>query len=201
MNLVFAQPVGCGVDGQERTERPSFWPVAVYAASCTIGGAATGTVLGLLGVASRAVLPTAAVAATAIAVACVATWAAMRRTVAPLPQRQAQVPRRWLNFRHRSSTAAAFGLMIGAGFLTYLHHATAYTAAAVVLLAPNLAVAVGLGAVYGAVRGLMLVLAWVLSAGTVGSRRGRAFAQLGVLHGPLTLVSIAAVAMAVSNVQ
>jgi hypothetical protein len=192
MNLVFAQPVGCGTDSR----RAPFAPVAVYALATTVGGVATGGLLGLVGVASRSLAGSGVVAAVAITVALVATAAALRGRVAPLPQRHAQVPREWVNWRP-AATAAAFGVMIGAGFLTYLHHATAYTAAAVVVLAPSLPLAVALGAVYGAARGLMLVVAWALSAGSATGGRGRVFAQFGVLGRPLTVLSVAAVAVAV----
>jgi hypothetical protein len=80
--------------------------------------------------------------------------------VAPLPERHVQVPRYWLQWRRRSTTAAAFGVMLGAGFLTRLKYATAYTLAAILLLAPTVGTGAAIGATYGAGRGMALGCTW-----------------------------------------
>lgn len=189
MNVVFAQPVGCGLSQSKRASRPPFRPVAAYAAACTAGGTLTGAVLGLIGVAARLSPRPAAIGVASLLVA-VATWASLRGRVAPLPERAAQVPQHWLLAWRPERAAAGFGVMIGCGALTLLHHASAYTGAVVVVLAPTPLAAVGLGAFYGAVRGGMLVAAWCLRAGTAASPRGRTFARLGTLGAALTVLSV-----------
>lgn len=83
--------------------------------------------------------------------------------VHPLPQRQAQVPRRWLLWRSRTRFAAAYGFMVGCGVVTFLDHAAAYGAAACVLLAPSPAAAAVVGALYGAARGGTLAMSWLVA--------------------------------------
>jgi hypothetical protein len=202
MNLVFALPVGCGSKASSQIKRPPLAPVWAYTAGCAVGGGVTGALLGALGMFAASISipggPSLALAALALLVL-VATRAAIRGSVAPLPQRQAQVPRGWILRNSRIASAAAFGLMIGSGVLTYLHHACAYTGAAVVILTVSPATGALLGALYGSTRGGMLVLAWIGRAGNPASARGRLFVRLGRLGGALTALSVLAFVVAVTR--
>jgi hypothetical protein len=100
-----------------------------------------------------------------------AVWLEMSGRVAPLPQRRAQVPRRWTLWRSKSRTAAAFGFMLGAGVFTYLHHATAYVLALVILVSASPVAGVLIGGVYGLTRGVMLAYAWAAPPSLSASKR------------------------------
>jgi hypothetical protein len=166
MNHVFACPVGLGNPQQRNTSRPPLGPVGAYLAGTTLGGALSGTAIAAAVALLDLSPPTRfAGCALALAMAVLAARSEMRGTVAPFPQRRAQVPRQWLLWRWRRLTAVAFGLLIGSGVLTLLHHASAYVLAAVLLLSPGPAPCVAIGGLYGMVRGLMLVLAWVKRGG------------------------------------
>ncbi|MBA3736531.1 MAG: hypothetical protein H0W90_15285 [Actinobacteria bacterium] len=77
-----------------------------------------------------------------------------------LLERRRQVPRRWLLWRHRTLIAAAYGLMVGAGVLTKVRHAAFYVTLCFFAVAPSVAAAAILGALYGVSRGGMLLLNW-----------------------------------------
>jgi hypothetical protein len=164
MGLVLTWPVGRGTQESGTARRPApFGPVAAYALSSGLGGAVTGFVVAYVGAAIRAVSATAGVALLAVAgatalIALVCEW---RGRVSPLPERRAQVPRRWLLWRRPTLTAAAFGLVIGSGVLTHLKHAAAYALGAIVLLVPSVGVGALIGATYGLGRGMTLMLTWV----------------------------------------
>jgi hypothetical protein len=162
MGLVFTWPVGRATDG-DRTEPPPLGPVAAYAVATTIGGALTGLVIGGASQVAREVLgvPTVAIAVVVAVLGGAVVAAEWRSTTARLPQRREQVPRRWLLWKHKAATAAAFGAMIGSGVLTPLKHPTTYGLAGVCALAPSLALAATIGAVYGAGRGSALVATWL----------------------------------------
>jgi hypothetical protein len=147
--------------------------VVAYALASTVGGAFTGLLLGQLGSIGSSAGIDPVVRGFAVAVAAVAIVCEVRGSVRPLPERSSQVPRRWLLWRRPALTAAAFGLVIGSGALTRLKHAIAYALAAIVVIAPTIPLAVGIGAIYGLCRGMTLVFAWVRDRGfglTVGAR-------------------------------
>jgi hypothetical protein len=148
MGFVLTWPVGRATDSRPGGAPPPLVPVAAYASASVLGGAATGFALAQLAVAA---LVTAAAAVTL-------QWTGRLR---PLPERRAQVPRRWLLWRRRTLAAAAFGLVIGSGALTYLRHASAYVLAALIVLAQSVEAGTVVGAVYGLCRGLTLVANWV----------------------------------------
>jgi len=164
MISIFTWPVGHAEHHEGAAVRrvPPFLPVATYVVSSTIGGAATGAALTLLGQPARsggvAREVTAGLLAALVVLACWCEWNGRMR---PFVERRAQVPRRWMGWSHPSTTAAAFGLMIGAGVFTYLKHAMAYVLAAAVILAPTPEVGVLVGALYGFGRGMSLGLTWM----------------------------------------
>jgi hypothetical protein len=194
MNDTFAEPVG---PGPHNSTRPPALPVAVYGLSAAGGGALAGAALGWVG-AQIATSPNwlrtaAAVVAAAVAVVAVAFEATGR--VAPLPERPAQVPRRWTLWRNKSRTAVAFGLMLGAGGFTWLHHASMYVLAVAAAFAASPALGAAVGAVYGLGRGSMLVVAWLRRANPSSSAVRLAGASLPVAAA-LTVLTIAAVVAA-----
>lgn len=164
MGLVLTWPVGRATHHSGIARRPApFGPVAVYALMSGLGGAATGFFLAYLAAAIRAasVIAGTALLAVAGATAVTAVICEWRGRVRPLPERRAQVPRRWLLWRRPTLTAAAFGLVIGSGVLTHLKHAAAYVLGAMILLAPSVGVGTLIGAAYGLSRGMTLVFTWV----------------------------------------
>jgi hypothetical protein len=162
MRTVLTWPVGHAADVQEAPVTAPLRYAVAYALSCTLGGALVGLALAVaaLGVRSAGGAIVAVLAVAAAAVAAVAVICEWRGTVRPLPQRSRQVPRHWLLWRCRSCTAAAFGLMLGAGVFTHLLRAATYVVAALALLAPSLVVGILLGAVYGGTRGVIVLVTW-----------------------------------------
>jgi hypothetical protein len=164
MALVLTWPVGRDVKitGENRGLPPIAPPIA-YVVAATLGGTITGAAVGALGVSLRSGLGNFSGALTggAVTIALVAIVLQWQGKLAPLPERRAQVPRHWLLWRRPALTAAAFGLMIGAGVLTHLRYASAYVLGALLLIAPSVAVASALGGLYGASRGLKLLETWL----------------------------------------
>jgi hypothetical protein len=170
MALVLTWPVG-RAGTETRDTRAPLGPVAAYALASLLGGAATGFALAqaaavVRGASASAELALVIAAAGIGAAAVVLQWLGRLR---PLPERSAQVPRGWLLWRSRTHAAAAFGLVIGSGALTHLKHAAAYVLAALVVLAPSVEAGVLVGALYGASRGMTLVVTW-LSDSFLGRR-------------------------------
>jgi hypothetical protein len=163
MALALTWPVGRADLGTERSAPPPAGPVVAYIVASTIGGAATALALALISYKARQIAPTAEIAVVVLAavLGLVAVGLEWKGTLGPLPQRRAQVPRRWLLWRRRNVTAIAFGLVIGSGVLTHLQHATTYALAAVIALAPSIELGTALGALYGLSRGITLGLTWL----------------------------------------
>jgi hypothetical protein len=175
MVTIFTRPVGCAADGETTAARrvAPCGPVAAYVLASTLGGAATGLVLALLGAPARAGGAAAAALVGGLAVLCaVACWCEWHGRMRPLVERRAQVPRSWMGWHRDWLTATAWGLMIGAGVFTYLKHAMAYVLAAIVVLAPSLETGLAIGASYGLGRGMSLGATWFADRFT-GRRVGR----------------------------
>lgn len=187
MNLVFAQPVGVGHDVQ----RPPLAPVATYTVGLGLGGAITGLAVSALGTTMRgatgtSTLALAAAAGVIIIAGLVGEW---RGRVWPLPERKRQVPARWLQWQHRTATGFAFGLLLGMGVWTLLHHAAAYVAfGCLLLVSPFIGAAAG--ALYGASRALLLASAW-LSIGHERQHRRLSLITLPRSRELLILVGVA----------
>jgi hypothetical protein len=158
MHHVLTWPVG---RNEISKRRAPLAPLAAYATASTLAAAAIGLAVGLLGAPARAnpALATALVVAGLLVIA-VAAVSEARGTMRPFAQPRRQVPRRWLLWRHRTLTAAAFGAMIGSGVLTYTEHAVAYGLGVALLLSPSVSTAVVLGGLYGLARGAPAVITW-----------------------------------------
>lgn len=159
---VFTWPVRSGCPLSDSAHRPRPAPVATYVLACTLAGAFTAAAVGSAShfVRSLGSAPASLVYAMAAALFAVAALAQFHGTVAPLPQRERQVPRHWLQWRRTTATAAAFGFMIGSGALTYLQFAAAYAVLASIIIAPSFLSGVVIGALYGLTRGGTLFATW-----------------------------------------
>lgn len=162
MHSVLTWPVGRAANRFEDVRAPGIRPVVAYVAAAIVGGAGTGTMLGVLGLVARGdgAVRTVCIG-TATIVVSLALLLQWRGRVHPLPERRRQVPRRWLNWQNLPRTAAAYGLMIGSGWPIYLGHAVAYCVAVVMIAAPSVATALVLGALYGLGRGSALIATWI----------------------------------------
>jgi hypothetical protein len=175
MNDVFAQPVGLRPRRPaEGLRRPPFSPVLAYTLAAIAGGMLVGTTLAFVGYGLARALPGAAVRGALVLVALLgaaAVWLEMTGRVSPLPQRRAQVPRRWTLWGSKSRTAAAFGFMLGASVFTYLHHATAYVLALVIIVSASPVTGTVIGGAYWLTRGVMLAYAWAVPPSSPTSKR------------------------------
>ena len=156
MNDVFAaRAVG---SGSTTVRRPSVVPVVTYTVGMVVGAVGLAVLLATLGEALGDLVGPVAVAVPAAALGLTGAAVERRGGVAPLPERRRQVPTRWLHWR-RSVTGLAYGLVLGWSVWTLLHHASAYTVAACLLLVDP-ATAVAVGCTYGGVRAAMLARTW-----------------------------------------
>lgn len=143
---------------------PRAVPVIAYLAASTVGGIVAALGLNVVGLTLANLAPPGsriALAAAAGAIGVIALGCEAVGRIAPLPERQKQVPKRWLFWRSRATLAVAYGLMVGAGGLTFLRHAALYVVAVLVLIAPTLATGVAIGATYGATRGATVLVTWI----------------------------------------
>lgn len=76
-----------------------------------------------------------------------------------LPDHPRQVDERWLGRYRRWIYAGGYGVQIGAGFATYIMTAAVYLVAALAVLTGSPAQALVVGVVFGAVRGLTILVA------------------------------------------
>lgn len=151
MNRVFAWPVG------SEGERMSLSVVVVYSLMAAVGGAMTGSVVGITGTAATTAMPDLFPAA-AVALAAVAATLQLTGSMAFLPQRHAQVPDRWMVW-NPYGYAGAFGLSLGLGFLTWVREPIAYVVVALTSAHASLTLGLVVGLAYGVTRGVVPLLA------------------------------------------
>jgi hypothetical protein len=108
--------------------------VLVYTLTATLAGLATGALLGGAGAALYDATGGGGVIAILSPLVLMAVLLELSGRISPLPQRRKQIPRHWTLWRHSTATAAGFGSLLGLGFMTPLHHASAYVVAAVVVV-------------------------------------------------------------------
>jgi hypothetical protein len=188
MNQVFVRrPVGCRAIPAEAAIR-ELKDIAALIVGGVAGGALMAAVIFALGSATLTLDPSprhAFALMMTLAFALVALIFEARAKIHPLPERQRQVPRRWLTWSKRALTAAAFGVLLGAGAFTHLWHASMYLLALFVFTSPNLGAALALGALYGGNRMATVLYAWFLKAHDASSKLtlGRHTGHLLVLAG------------------
>jgi hypothetical protein len=158
MNDVLARPVGRGQRLPARLRRGG--SALVYAVSATLSG---GLFAAGFAIAWRTVfsfMPFALLCGlVSTSIVCVVLLELAGR-VDPLPERRKQVPRRWLLWKRSFATAAAFGIVIGSGWMTHLRHPTWYALPLLIALRPSPLVGASLGLAYGATRGLAVLVTY-----------------------------------------
>jgi hypothetical protein len=132
-----------------------FWLTAVwYVVGAVVGGA----LLGLVCAGLALVWPFAA-APVVLVVALVAVASDTAVFGRSLPDHPRQVDERWLVKYRRWIYAGGYGLQIGTGFATYIMTAAVYLTAVLAVASGSFWTAFGLCVVFGAVRGLTIVVA------------------------------------------
>lgn len=138
------------VDGERKAGRraAAHW---AHLGGTVVGGAVAGGAIGLIG---AALLAPGLAAVVTLGFAGLYGLHEFRILRMPTPERRQQVPVSWRKTLPTRATAAAYGLVLGAGFLTHITATTYYVMwlAAVATGVPFWAVIVG--ATYGAARGL-----------------------------------------------
>lgn len=169
MDDVLAQPVGCGPTNETfgQGRRPPLTPVGAYMVAMIVGSSLSSGLIFAIGIAARRLAEPSFVWTAAGAIAGIATILQAAGRVTPLPERRAQVPRRWITWRKKAASAAAFGFVLGTSFFTLLHHASIYVLAVLIALAPSLGSGLAIGAVYGSARALLVVGAWAMNGRSV----------------------------------
>lgn len=165
MRDVLTWPVGRaqGKASSSWVGAPPLGPPLAYAAGTTVAGTFTGFMLSALGNGLALGGDSAISQILTMLMLLLATLAAVLQltptTSALLPPRHRQVPRAWLGWNHRSATAAAWGLLIGAGFWTSLRYSALYVLA-IALMFASIETGAVVGAIYGAGRGAALLMTW-----------------------------------------
>ena len=138
----------------ERARGNRFWlTAAAYAAGSIAGGAAIGAALGGLGSLADVPAPAADAVLAAVAVVGVALDVTGR-----LPTIRRQVDERWVADYRGWVYGAGFGWQIGVGLATYIMTAAVYLLLVMAALTASPLAALALGALFGLVRGLALLL-------------------------------------------
>lgn len=132
---------------------------AWFIAGGTVGGATLGVAMGALALGVHAVAPTTLALAVIAGVAGVVTAASDARLGGfHLPFHSRQVNERWLDQFRPWVYGAGFGWQIGAGLVTYIKTAALYLMIVLAALTASPATALGVGALFGLVRGLAVLL-------------------------------------------
>jgi hypothetical protein len=133
-----------------------WWATATwYLVGSVAGGATLGAVLGLLAVAVHGLAPTVTTATIVLAtVITLLAAAAETGSIVPLPIHHRQVNERWLDAYRPWVYATGFGWQIGTGVATYIKTSAVYVLIALAALTGNPLLALGVGILFGLVRGL-----------------------------------------------
>ncbi len=132
---------------------------AWFIAGSVLGGALLGGVAALGALAWRVLDRPLADSAAVAALCCLIAVASDSPVVRfQLPTHPRQVNERWLGQYRRWVYAAGFGAQIGSGFATYIMTAAVYLTAALGVLSGSPAIAIGVGLLFGSVRGAAVLL-------------------------------------------
>ena len=130
-----------------------------FIAGGTAGGASLGLAMAALALGVRAAAPTTTtLAVTACAAAALAAASDSRVGGFRLPFHSRQVNERWLDQFRPWVYGAGFGWQIGAGLVTYIKTAALYLMIVLAALTAGPATALGIGLLFGLVRGLAVLL-------------------------------------------
>ncbi len=162
-----------------------------FVIGATIGGAATGTVVAVLGLVIDAIVP-GPVAVVIVGVVALAA-AGYERSGRGLPSVPRQVDEDWLNEYRGWVYGAGFGFQLGAGVLTYITSAAVYVMVIAAVLVGNPVAALGIGVTFGVTRGLTLLPARTIttpqSLVSFHRRLDRSAASVRVASASVLLVS------------
>lgn len=163
---VFTWPVGRASPDGQITWRPQHARVPLaYLVGSVLGSAALAAVC--IGVGETAGASNIAVQLVYWAVAALIAVASLlqyRGGLAPLPESKAQVPRAWLRWNRRWKTALAYGLVIGMGVFTNMGFAATYVLLGAMVVMGSVPLAIAVGVVYGATKGLIVLASWVANS-------------------------------------
>ena len=135
--------------------------VAWFALGALAGGAALGVVAAVLALLVHVVgLSATAAIATGAVFAVVGLAADLHIAGVRLPTHPRQVNETWLGRYRRWIYAAGFGVQIGSGLATYVMTAAVYLTIALAALTGSPIAALGIGMLFGAVRGLAVLAGW-----------------------------------------
>ena len=148
-------PVGEAARGQR------WWLTATaYIAASVAGGAVVGTALGALGAALAQLVTLNLAPRLGVLAAVALLGAAADAGLAPwrVPAWRRQVDETWLTEYRGWVYGAGFGLQLGSGFATIIPAAVTYTAFAAALLSMSVSGGLAVGAAFGLVRSLPVLL-------------------------------------------
>jgi hypothetical protein len=167
---------------------------AWFIAGGTVGGATLGLLMAALALGVRAAgLSSIALAVTACAVAVLAAASDTRLGGFRLPFHSRQVNERWLDQFRPWVYGAGFGWQIGAGLVTYIKTAALYLMIVLAALTGSPTTALAIGALFGLVRGLAVLL----GRGITSPATLAAFHRRFVDAGPVVLAVVVACELAV----
>jgi hypothetical protein len=159
------------------------------------GGATLGLAMAALALGVRAASPsTATLAIVACALALLAAASDTRLGGFRLPFHSRQVNERWLDQFRPWVYGAGFGWQIGAGLVTYIKTAALYLMIALAALTASPAVALGIGALFGLVRGLAVLLGRTITSPATLAEFHRRFTRAG----PVVLAVVVVCELAVA---
>jgi hypothetical protein len=174
----------------ESTRGNRFWVTAFwYVAGAVVGGTVLGA--GCAVAASgygRLHVPATVTWALVLAAALVAVASDTGVFGRSLPDHPRQVDERWLVKYRRWIYAGGYGVQIGAGFATYIMTAAVYLVATLAVLTGSLTAALVIGAAFGAVRGLTILVA---APARTPDRLRAAHRRIAALAGPSLRVCLA----------
>jgi len=149
------------------------WSAAWFIVGSVVGGATLGAVAGLLSILVRAATLPTEPRLGAVAVLAALAGLCDARVLGPrLPHHRRQVNEQWLDQFRSWVYGAGFGAQIGCGVSTYVMTTGVYLVVAIGALSASPALAVGLGALFGASRGLAIL----------STSRVRSMQQLSGVH-------------------
>jgi len=143
------------------------WSAVLFTLMTGIAGSAVGFLASLVGNAvtrTIPIMPTSRLALVIVVVAAITSSTELGWTHIHFPQRDRQVPSAWRARFGRSTTAAAYGLLLGGAVLTRIPYATTYFFL-VVAAVSGTTIGIMLGMLYGISRGLASALPSMLIEG------------------------------------
>lgn len=159
-----------------------------FVAGATLGGATLGTLMALMALAVQAVhAAAAATGLVALAAALIAAGSDSGIAGVRLPVHRRQVNERWLDRYRPWVYGAGFGWQIGTGLSTYITTAAVYLTVVLGALTGRPALALSVGAVFGFLRGMAVLLTRGLADPSELRAFHRRFFEVGRVAGRLVI--------------